>query len=878
MLSSKIRKEFLHYFKNNHHKIVASSPVIPHDDPTLLFVNAGMNQFKDVFLGQTYREYRRATTSQKCIRVGGKHNDLDNVGHTSRHMTFFEMLGNFSFGDYFKEEAIKFAWEVTLQVFGFDPNHIWASVFEEDDEAFEMWKAYLPEKRIIRLGKKDNFWMMGETGPCGPCSELLYDRGPRFSKATKPQDDPTGERFLEFWNLVFMQYNALADGKMTHLPNKSVDTGAGLERVVSLIEGVDSVFETDMFRELTAQIEQTLGIKYNKEDSKLAPAFYVIADHLRSLSFAIADGAQPSNTDRGYVLRKLIRRAVRYGRLLGADKPFLAKVFPRLQSIMGNDYHELNQASNRICEILTEEEEGFLKTLKKGGNILSSVIQKTQESAHKEISGEDAFKLKDTYGFPLEEILLIAKDSHLTVNLDSFSLLEQQAKERSKKAKEVHLQQVTSSDYAQVAEKYGITNFVGYDTKSVETTVLAILKDGKETNLLKEKEAAFILLEQTPFYAEKGGQVGDLGSIFHKDAEFLVEETLSPLPGLILHRGFLTQGNLIPGEPVTAAVDAERRRSIENNHSATHLLHWALQRVLGEHIKQAGSLVDPHKLRFDFTHHKTITKEELREIERLINHKIRHNAKVDSYELSYEQAQQSQDIKQFFGEKYGLVVRVVDMDGFSKELCGGTHASSLGQIGLFKVAKESSIAKGVRRIEAYTGAHAEALVNELEDHLSQIESLLQAPQATICHKLKHLLEENQQLKILAKKQRTAEIQKMMEKLQHQKQTIHHHAYLCAKIDLSSEELFAFANQFTSSSPDTNLLLAIEHEGKCHLMLRISEALIAKGLKAPEMMKEIAPCIQGSGGGKGNSAQAGGTYPQGIADAFKRFEKLLEGVC
>ena len=878
MLSSKIRKEFLHYFKNNHHKIVASSPVIPHDDPTLLFVNAGMNQFKDVFLGQSYRDYRRATTSQKCIRVGGKHNDLDNVGHTSRHMTFFEMLGNFSFGDYFKAEAIKFAWEVTSNVFQFDPERIWASVFEEDDEAFEMWKAYLPEKRIIRLGKKDNFWMMGETGPCGPCSELLYDRGSSFSQATRPQDDPSGERFLEFWNLVFMQYNALADGKMAHLPNKSVDTGAGLERVVSLIEGVDSVFETDMFRQLTEQIEETLDVKYHKEDKRLAPAFYVIADHLRSLSFAIADGAQPSNTDRGYVLRKLVRRAVRYGRLLGAEKPFLAKVFPRLQAMMGQDYHELTQASQRICEILTEEEEGFIKTLKKGGNILSSIIQKTQESSHKEISGEDAFKLKDTYGFPLEEILLIAKDSHLSVNLDAFSLLEQQAKERSKKAKEVHLQEASISEYAQIAQKYGQTPFVGYDTTKIDTTVLAIFVDGKPTHLLQEKQQALVLLEQTPFYAEKGGQVGDIGAIFHQDAQFIVEQTLSPLPGLILHQGHLSSGNLIPGEPITASVDSARRRLIENNHSATHLLHWALQRVLGEHIKQAGSHVDPHRLRFDFTHHKTITKDELREIERLINHQIRQNGKVSTYELSYEMAQKSQEIKQFFGEKYGLVVRVVDMDGFSKELCGGTHAGALGQIGLFKIAKETSIAKGVRRIEAYTGAAAEDLVNQLEDQFETIAGLLESPQSFVTQKIQQLVEENQNFKALAKKQRAQEMVKLSEALHQKAKHSHPFPYVVAKVDLSSEELSAFANQFVSSFKQTTALFAVEHEGRCHLVLKISDALAAQGAKAPEIIKDLAVCIQGSGGGKGNSAQAGGSFPQGIHEAFKRFEKLLEGVC
>lgn len=878
MLSSKIRKEFLQYFKNHHHKIVASSSVIPHDDPTLLFINAGMNQFKDVFLGQSTREYKRASTAQKCIRVGGKHNDLDNVGHTSRHMTFFEMLGNFSFGDYFKKEAIQYAFEMSLNVFKLDEGKIWATVFEEDDEAFELWKSFLPEKRIVRLGKKDNFWMMGETGPCGPCSELLYDRGSDFGQATSPLEDKTGERYLEFWNLVFMQYNATSDGKMAHLPSKSVDTGAGLERVVSLIEGVDSVFKIDLFRELIAHIEALLGVKYNPNDRNLAPAFYVIADHLRSLSFAISDGAQPSNVDRGYVLRKLLRRAVRYGRLLGADKPFLAKLYPKLVSLMGSDYHELKTAESRVCEILTLEEESFFKTLKKGGNILHSIIQKTTSSEHKEISGEDAFKLKDTYGFPLEEILLLAKDSHLSVNLDAFSLLEHEAKERSKKAKETHIQEVSSSENESLLKVHGPTEFVGYERTSCDTTVMAILKEGKESPCLKEEESGWIVLCKSPFYPEKGGQVCDKGSLVHKEAEFVVEETLSPLPDLILHRGFMKKGSLIPSEPVHAKVDVERRRLIENNHSATHLLHWALTRVLGQHIRQAGSLVDEDRLRFDFSHHKAISQEELREVERLINSKIRKNSQVSCYELSYEEAQKSEEIKQFFGEKYGLVVRVIDIDNFSKELCGGTHVDHLGRLGYFKILKESSIAKGVRRIEAVTGNKAEEAIHLLEDQLLLLETLLAAPSSQILKKVETLIQDNAELKAHIKKQRQVELSQLATELQ--AKTSHHKdlSYLCAKIPVQVEELFGFANLLSSSSPKTSMLLAVEDGSKCQLVIRLSKEVLDKGISAADWIKPIAACIQGSGGGKGANAQAGGTFPGGLHQAFETFKKLLEGAC
>ncbi|MBS0607485.1 MAG: alanine--tRNA ligase, partial [Verrucomicrobia bacterium] len=554
MLSQEIRRNFLKYFKDNGHSIVASSPVVPHDDPTLLFINAGMNQFKDVFLGKSQRDYKRAATAQKCIRVGGKHNDLDNVGHTSRHLTFFEMLGNFSFGDYFKEQAIHFAWELTHKVFQFDADKIWITIFQDDEEAFELWKKIVPEKRIVRMGEKDNFWAMGDTGPCGPCSELYYDRGDKYGNAPSPKDDPTGERYLEFWNLVFMQFNRDASGKFQNLPKQSIDTGSGLERVVSLKMGVDTLFATDTFQELIAQVEQVSGKKYNAADPHLAPAFHVIADHIRSLSFAIADGAQPSNIERGYILRKLLRRAVRYGRMLGMQEPFLAKILPRLVDMMGPDYRELTASQNRIAEILTAEEEAFIRTLKRGGNILNAIIEQAQKSPLKQITGEEAFKLKDTYGFPLEEILLIAKDTSLQVNIDAYQILEEKAKEKSRSAQTVHLQEVEENLFKDYVAKHGSSTFLGYESILSEGTIMGIVADGKFVDKLVEGQEGMIILDRTPFYAEMGGQIADQGTLSHHKALFHVSTCHAPYPGVIAHIGKLEKGLMIIGEPVTAKV------------------------------------------------------------------------------------------------------------------------------------------------------------------------------------------------------------------------------------------------------------------------------------------------------------------------------------
>ena len=832
-----------------------------------------MNQFKDVFLGKSKRDYTRAATSQKCIRVGGKHNDLDNVGHTARHLTFFEMLGNFSFGDYFKKEAIAFAWEVSTQVFAFDPEKIWITVFREDDEAAELWKQIVPANRIVRMDEKDNFWAMGDTGPCGPCSELYFDRGEKYGSARSPKEDVEGTRFLEFWNLVFMQFNRDAAGKTLTLPKQSIDTGAGLERVVALKMNVETVFATDVLRSIIAQIENVSGKKYNPHDPHLAPAFHVISDHIRSLSFAIADGAQPSNVERGYILRKLLRRAVRYGRMLGMQDPFLARVLPRLVETMGPDYHELVNSQARIAEIITLEEEAFIRTLKRGGNILNNIIDQAQKSAHKQISGEDAFKLKDTYGFPLEEILLIAKDTGLQVNLDAYQLLEEQAKERSRSAQTVHVQEVEESLFKHYVEKHGSCEFIGYDKISAEGTVMALVVDGKFVNAMKEGQEGMVILDRTPFYAEKGGQVGDMGTLSHKHARFAVTDCHAPYSGVIVHIGRLEQGALILGEPVSAEVEPKRRQQIANNHTATHLLHWALQKVLGSHIRQAGSLVDPNRLRFDFNHHKALTKEEVRQIEMLVNEKIREGRPVKSYELSYEEAQRHPDIKQFFGEKYGSKVRVIDID-YSKELCGGTHTHNVGSIGFFRVSKEGSIASGVRRIEAVTGKEAEMFTYANEDFCDKAAELLKVPAAKLMERTASLLDENKQLAHELKQFKRASLKQLAKDLSAKAQKAGSISYIGEIVSIESELLPELIEDLMNAMRSGVVLLGLKAEGRCQLMARISPDLTEKGIQAVQLIKEISPLIDGSGGGRPESAQAGGKNPEGLKEAIDKAKQWL----
>lgn len=871
MLTQTIRRQFLDYFKKNHHAVISSSSVVPHDDPTLLFNNAGMNQFKDVFLGKSHRDYSRATTSQKCIRVGGKHNDLENVGHTSRHLTFFEMLGNFSFGDYFKAQAIQFAWEVSTQVFGFEADRIWPTVFRDDDEAFELWTQYVPAERITRFGEKENFWAMGDTGPCGPCSELLYDRGSQFGSATKPIEDLSGERFLEFWNLVFMQYNRQPSGIQEPLPKPSIDTGAGLERVVNLRMGVNSVFETDVLRSIIAQVEEISGIAYHPQETNAA-AFRVIADHLRCLSFAIADGVQPSNVDRGYVLRKVLRRAVRYGRLLKMEKPFLAEVLPQLVSTMGSDYPELVKGQDRIAEILTLEEEAFIRTLKRGGNILNQIIEKSQQSDHM-ISGDDAFKLKDTYGLPIEEILLIAKDSELTVDEPRYLQLEEEAKQRSRNVHKVVHQMAGENVYADFVKQYGETKFSGYTHDSTESSIIALVVNGEFVQEMQAGQEGLVFLTETPFYAEMGGQVGDTGHLEGPHQTFIVQDCVAPYKGLIAHKGILENGTLTVGETVTASIDRDRRQKIANNHTATHLLHWALHRVLGEHVKQAGSVVDPLRLRFDFSHHKALSLDEIRQIEDLVNEKIRENLPVKVYDIRYDEAQKRDDIKQFFGEKYGSSVRVIDID-FSKELCGGTHTSAIGNIGFFRIAKESSIAAGVRRIEAVTGAEAALLQRQDEDSLLKLAHTLKAPIHQIQERLEKLLEENKQFTNELKEAKKGQLNILVENLAAQTEKKGSLSLLIADVPLSIEELRLCMDLVAEKLPSGVIILGAALPDKCQIMVKVSDDWVKQGLSAHDIIKTVMPLVEGSGGGKQQAAQGGGKNPLKLPEALQRAKDFL----
>lgn len=873
MQTEQIRRGFLNYFKNQHHVVVASSSVVPHDDPTLLFINAGMNQFKDVFLGRSVRDYRRAVSSQKCIRVGGKHNDLDNVGHTRRHLTFFEMLGNFSFGDYFKKDAIRFAWEVSTQVFGFPADKLWPTVFRQDDEAYELWKEHVPADRITRLNEDTNFWQMGDTGPCGPCSEILFDRGPHYGSAATPKDDIDGERFLEFWNLVFMQFNRLPDGTQETLPKPSIDTGAGLERVVSLLMDVESVFETDVLRSLIAQVEQITGLPYKGIDDPNAPAYHVIADHLRCLAFAISDGAQPSNVDRGYVLRKILRRAVRYGRTLGLDKPFLGDVLPRLVETMGADYPELKSSQQRIAEILSIEEEAFLRTLRRGGNILNVIIDKAQQHDRK-ISGDDAFKLKDTYGLPLDEIKLIAKDAGLSVDQERYAQLEEEARERSRKVHKTTQQVAETSLFSDFAAKHGPSAFVGYDCTEGIGKVIGLVRDGALVDSLLQGQEGMVILDRTPFYAEKGGQVGDTGILSDKGCQLRVTDTKEPFAGVIAHVVSVELGEIELGDELQAIVDGERRQKIANNHTATHLLHWALQEVLGEHIKQAGSVVDPYRLRFDFSHHKAVTPEELQRIEDLVNMKIRTNLSVKAYELSYDEAQKRRDIKQFFGDKYGAKVRVIDAD-FSKELCGGTHTSALGNIGFVRIAKEGSIAAGVRRIEAVSGSEAEALVRESEQRLHHLAEQLKTQPAKLEERVAKLLEENHELAQELDKARKASRGQVIEGLLKKQEHLAGTAVVVAELEVPVKELRPYAEELLKQLKSGIVVVGARGGDSCSLIAAVSDDQVSRGIKAIDIVKAIAPLVQGSGGGKPGFAQAGGKAPDKVPEALSAAREVVK---
>ena len=880
MITDDIRNNFLKYFENNSHKIIESSSLLPKNDPTLLFPNAGMNQFKDVFLGYEKRDYKRATTCQKCIRAGGKHNDLENVGHTNRHLTFFEMLGNFSFGDYFKKESIDFAWDVSINVFGFEEEKLWVSVFKEDDEAFEYWKKYLPEKKIVKLGKKDNFWMMGETGPCGPCSELYYDKGENFARCNNPQEDVGGERFIEFWNLVFMQFSKDIQGQLNALPKKNIDTGTGLERIVALKMQVQDIFQTDILRGIIAKIENIINKKYDPDNRKQASCFNVIADHLRSLAFAISDGIQPSNIERGYVIRKILRRAVRYGKLLGFNSPFLAKIFPALESLMGHHYVGLIKNRDLIIKTVTKEEEAFFKTLQKGGDLLNKIIKKSDSN----ISGDDAFRLKDTYGLPIDEILLIAQDEGLKVDVDKFTHLEKEAQNKSKTAriknqKTMSCLDVSETFFHDFVKKYPNIKFVGYDCLKTKSHIFGIIVGNIFQQKIEKGQKGIILLDSTTFYAEKGGQIGDKGILSLKEhGIFEVEDCQEFMPGIVLHIGKMLDGTLNLGDKIDCEVNEKARHSISANHTATHILGWALDLILSQKISQAGSYVEKDRLRFDFNYDEKLTIDQIKDIEKLVNNKIRDNISINTEEKEYEKIKLDDSVIKMFNDKYGEKVRVVNIN-FSKELCGGTHVKRTGDIGFFKIVYETSIAAGKRRIEAVTGINAENFVYEKQSIITNIMTQLNVQEANIIKKINNILEEKKQLTISINQLMQDRLKNLFNRINESIEKIKTFYFFAEKLhNIDKKSIKELIGLVLKKYKSIIIILIVEEKERDYFFIRVTEDVVKekKELSADNILKKLTQLVKAQGGGNKISAQ--GVISKKNKNLIEQIRKFIKEQC
>ncbi|MGD8472298.1 MAG: alanine--tRNA ligase, partial [Desulfobacteraceae bacterium] len=737
MTGNEIRTQFLNYFKKHEHRIVRSSSLVPQDDPTLLFINAGMVQFKRVFLGEEKRDYLRATTSQKCVRAGGKHNDLENVGYTARHHTFFEMLGNFSFGDYFKEGAIEFAWDLLTNGYGLPGDKLYGSIYLDDDEAYELWRKNigLPDDRIVRFGEEDNFWSMGDTGPCGPCSEILIDRGEEYG-CDRP-DCAVGcecDRYLEIWNLVFMQFNRDASGKMTPLPKPSIDTGMGLERIVSIIQDVPTNFDTDLILPIIRQTEDLAQRRFGKS-RETDVAMKVIADHSRAAAFLIGDGIMPANEGRGYVLRRILRRAIRYGRNIGLSRPFLHKTAAVVFDIMKPAYPELSEAAAFITNIIKNEEVRFLETLDTGLKLLNDTLSEIKTRGETRVPGDVIFKLYDTYGFPVDIVRDVVRDENMSLDLEGFdsAMDAQRARSRS-----VATFASISDAYKKLSARGFKPEFRGYEMLTSDSKVKLIVEGGSEIAEAVAGQSVELVTDETPFYAESGGQVGDSGKITAKNFEMKVVDTIKDPTGLIIHKGNIIAGKIKKGQKVTLSVDGAKRKATALNHTATHILHAVLREVLGEHVKQAGSLVAPDRLRFDFTHFSPVDPETLAEIETRVNRRIRDNVPTETEEMEAEAAFDS-GATALFEEKYGERVRVISLSNFSKELCGGTHTRQTGDIGLFKIVSESSIASGVRRIEALTGQGALEYVQKTSRMLEQAAHLVKEKPGALAPKIEKIL-------------------------------------------------------------------------------------------------------------------------------------------
>ena len=854
MKSAEIREAFLSFFEEKGHTRVASSSLIPANDPTLLFTNAGMNQFKDCFLGLEKRAYTRATTSQKCVRAGGKHNDLENVGYTARHHTFFEMLGNFSFGDYFKRDAIHYAWEfLTAEKWlNLPKEKLWVTVYATDDEAFDIWtkEVGVPVERMVRIGDNkgapyasDNFWAMGDTGPCGPCTEIFFDHGEHIWGGPPGSPEEDGDRYIEIWNNVFMQFNRTADGVLHPLPAPSVDTGMGLERISAVLQHVNSNYEIDLFQRLLNAAAQAIGCA-NEGQASLK----VVADHIRSCGFLIADGVTPSNEGRGYVLRRIIRRACRHGNKLGAKGTFFHKIVAALATEMGEAYPELKQQQAHIERVLKNEEEQFAKTLEQGLKILE---QDLAELTGKVIPGEVVFKLYDTYGFPVDLTADIARERELSVDEAGFEREMQAQRERARSASAFDL------DYNSLVKVEGETRFTGYQGTSGTGTVLALLKEGMNVDSLSAGEEGVVVLDQTPFYAESGGQAGDCGYLSLDGVRFDVRDTRKA-GGAFLHHGILDAGSLKVGDAVQAVVDASVRQATALNHSATHLLHAALRQILGEHVSQKGSLVDSQRLRFDFSHFEAIKPEEIRALEALVNAEIRKNSAVDVEETDIETAK-TKGAMALFGEKYGDQVRVLTMGGgFSVELCGGTHVSRTGDIGLFKIVSEGGVAAGVRRIEAVTGELALAYLNGAEEQLKEAAQLVKGSRENVLDKLSALLERNRQLEKELEQLKAKAASAAGDDLAGSAVEIKGAKVLSARLDgLDGKALLALVDQLKNKLGSAVVLLGGVQDDKVVLVAGVTQDLTGK-LKAGELMKQAAAAVGGKGGGRPDMAQGGGT--------------------
>ncbi len=875
MLSgNEIRSKFLNYFEEKGHRIVRSASLIPHDDPTLLFTNAGMVQFKEVFLGFDKREYSRATTSQKCVRAGGKHNDLDTVGRTARHHTFFEMLGNFSFGDYFKKDAINFAWEFLTEELKLPKDKLWATVYLDDDEAFNLWQEIteIPKERILRLGEKDNFWSMGDTGPCGPCSELLIDRGEHL-RCDAPEcaiGECDCDRWLEIWNLVFMQYQRDKDGKMTPLPHPSIDTGMGLERISSIVQDVPSNFDTDLIKPIISAIEEISGQQYDGGPKGFP--FRVISDHSRAITFLISDGVLPSNEGRGYVLRRILRRAVRFYKNLGIEGPFLDKLVPIVVDLMRDAYPELLEHQNQVIQVVHQEELRFHSTLADGIKVANEIIAKVLSNKGDIIDGKDAFLLYDTYGFPIDLTEDIAEESDLKVDIKGFDREMTEQRNRARKARDDSGSFDFASSFANVLENLGVTEFRGYECLNTKAKLLAIVQENQAVNELSTNDEGWMLFDQTCFYAESGGQVGDIGKIYAETFEGLVLDTKKLPDGHPVHLVKIIKGTATKGTKLMTEVDIERRKAIERHHSATHLLHKALRETLGDHVHQGGSLVEEERLRFDFTHFDALTPEELSSIEDRVNEIVLKNLPVETFETSFDKAKALGAIA-LFGEKYGEEVRVVKMGDYTSELCGGTHVSSTGSIGPFKILSEGGVGSGLRRIEAIAGKATFRYYFNQSKLLSQVADNLKVPVTQVYDRIQSI---SQELKEKEKENNKLQ-QKLnfyqMESLLDDVKAVEGVNVLATKVQVSDmDSLRSMGDLLKEKLGSGVIVIGSRFEDNVSFVAIVTKDLIVKGIHAGLLVKEVAKVAKGGGGGRPDMAQAGGKDPSKLQEALnKTFE-------